>query len=225
MSLRSTGLCLVAFCLALGCRQAVQAPTVQSGPAGSAAALPVQADPAALRALLEQTTGRTARPFMTYDFGRARDSRAISVVVEESKAPGLVTQLRPRMPAGWLVFAGTDRWLGEEDHGDQVELVMAPGDDQFDILRLARSNAVNYDMMTEDLIRKLTAYDSAVGLEIFQANTDTVVARLKTLPPDLARFANDVYEFCPDVVDQGTGSVEALQAELRESQLLYLWWD
>jgi hypothetical protein len=175
--------------------------------------------------MLKEVTGEPVRPFMTYDFGRSQDTRAISAVVPNADALELVSQVRPRLPTGWLVFAGTDSWLGNEDHGDRVELVVGPGDDQFDILRLARSDAVNYDMMTEDLVRKLKTFDKEVGLDILQANTDTVVARIKRLPPDLSTFAKDVYEFCPDVVDQGVGSVEALQAELRRTHQLYLWWD
>jgi len=106
---------------------------------------------------------------MTYDFGRSRDAHAVSVVVAKDRYLDLVEQLRPRIPPGWLIFAGTDRWLGDEDHGDGVELVIGPGNDQFDALRLARSDAINYDMMTEDLIRKLKEYDSQVGLTILQA--------------------------------------------------------
>ena len=58
-----------------------------------------------------------------------------------------------------------------------------------------------------------------------QANTDTVIAQLKSVPADLDAFAADVYDFCPDIVDQGVGSVDALKTELRKTRLLYLWWD
>jgi hypothetical protein len=34
-----------------------------------------------------------------------------------------------------------------------------------------------------------------------------------------------MYDFCPDIVDQGVGSVKALATELRRSRSLYFWWD
>ncbi len=45
---------------------------------------------------------------------------------------------------------------------------MAPGNDQFDILRVAASDAVNYDMLTEDLIRELRAWHRDFGIDIWR---------------------------------------------------------
>jgi hypothetical protein len=80
-------------------------------------------------------------------------------------------------------------------------------------------------MGTEDLIRKLRQWDDAYGIDIYMADTDTIQLRLKRLPPDLPAFAKEVYAFCPDIVDQGVGSVEALEQAIRESREVYLWWD
>ena len=44
-------------------------------------------------------------------------------------------------------------------------------------------------------------------------------------PADMDAFAREVYEFCPDVVEQGVGTVKALADEMRRSGILYLWWD
>jgi hypothetical protein len=162
---------------------------------------------------------------MTFDFGRDRDERALSVVVPRADGATLVHKLRPAAPTGWLVFVGTDQWLGDEQHKDAVEIVIGPGSDQFDILRLARSDAINYGMGTEELIRKLKSYDATVGLDILQANTDTVVSQLLRLPTDPDAFVADVYAFCPDIVDQGTGTVAALRDEIQRTRVLFLWWD
>jgi hypothetical protein len=34
-----------------------------------------------------------------------------------------------------------------------------------------------------------------------------------------------VHEFCPDLGDLGTGTVEALAAEMRRNRSVYPWWD
>jgi hypothetical protein len=38
-------------------------------------------------------------------------------------------------------------------------------------------------------------------------------------------LAQHLYEFCPDIVDQGCGSVDALADELAMTGRLVLWWD
>jgi hypothetical protein len=175
--------------------------------------------------LLEQVSGEKPRPYMTYDFGRGQDPRAVSVVVPESEALNLVAELHPYVPAGWLAFAGTYSWAGTEQHDNATEVVIGPGSNQFDIVRLARTDGVNYDLSTADVIRKLKSYDTQVGIQILQANTDTVVVRIKRLPRDVPAFSRDVYRFCPDIVDQGAGSVAALETDLTKNRMLYFWWD
>lgn len=48
---------------------------------------------------------------------------------------------------------------------------------------------------------------------------------MKRLPEDLYAFAASLYEFCPDIVEQGCGSVEALAEEIAREQTVHLWWD
>ncbi len=61
-------------------------------------------------------------------------------------------------------------------------------------------------------------------IDIVRAETDTVVFGLVNVPRDLAAFAEDLYKFCPDIVDQGAGSIEALQENVAGGRVL-LWWD
>jgi hypothetical protein len=42
---------------------------------------------------------------------------------------------------------------------------------------------------------------------------------------DPGALAQRIYAFCPDVVDQGHGSVAALAGSLAKEAALYLWWD
>ncbi len=123
-----------------------------------------------------------------------------------------------------MAFIGTTQWLGDEQH-EGAELVVGPGASQLDIPRLARTNATNYDMGTEDLVRKLREYDQDYGLDVYHAETDTIEFMLLNTPEDLSGFAVDLYEFCPDVVDQGVGSVAALEGSIEALGQVYLWWD
>jgi hypothetical protein len=41
---------------------------------------------------------------------------------------------------------------------------------------------------------------------------------------DAKNLAERMYEFCPDIVDQGVGDKDKLVAELEKGKL-YFWWD
>lgn len=177
-----------------------------------------------LHSLVERVSGELVRDYMTHDFGRARSSAGISVIVPEGDALDVVAAIRAKLGAGYSAFLGTTLWLGDEVHPGEVEVVVAPIEEKWDILRLARTDAVNYDMQTEDVIDWLSARDSMLQIDILQANTDTVFAALGAVPADIDSFLKELYEFCPDIVDQGTGSVEGLR-EMIDGRVLYLWWD
>ena len=168
--------------------------------------------------------GRPCRSFATRDFGREQNTEARSVLVTESDAPSLVDKLRRELGPGLIAFVGCTRSLADPpDAGSK--LVVALGTSQFDILRVAQSDAVNCDMDTEDLVRKLQEYDSKYGIDVFHAETDTIEFRFRALPTDLPAFCNDLYEFCPDIVDQGVGTVEELEKEVAKTGTVFLWWD
>lgn len=174
---------------------------------------------------LSVISGSSLRNYSTRDFGRDRYPEARSVIVPKARARQVLQALRSELGPGLIAFIGTTQWLGDEKHEDGEEVVVANGDSQFDILRVARSDAVNYDMVTDDLIKKLTEYHRKYDIDIFHAETDTIEFRFSKLPADLAVFCNDLYKFCPDIVDQGVGTVEDLENVIRRSNEVLLWWD
>lgn len=92
-------------------------------------------------------------------------------------------------------------------------------------MRLAATDACNHDLGTEELISKLEEYDEEHGIDVYLAETDTVEFALLSIPEDLPAFAADLYEFCPDIVDQGIGSVAELAEVVGAFGVVYLWWD
>ncbi len=171
------------------------------------------------------------REFSTRDFGREPFPDCVSVVIPgggsmvQDAAVSALAKVRKALPPGTVAWLGTTRWLGKEKNEDKVELAIGPGKDQFDILRNAQSDACNYDMMTEDLVAKLTRYDKAYGIDILHAETDTIEFDVTGEVADWDAFAQDLYKFCPDIVDQGIGSVEGLREALIDTGRVYLWWD
>ena len=175
-------------------------------------------------AILREVTSQRVRAYSTRDFGRDKYDGARSVFVNEDDADRLLARVRSELGTGLVAFIGTERSHAEPKPVG-VELVVGPGETQFDILRIAASDAVNFDMETEDLIKVLKVWDEAYGIDILRAQTDTIAFHLKSMPIDMKKFAAEVYDFCPDIVDQGTGSVEELQEEITKTRTVLLWWD
>jgi hypothetical protein len=181
--------------------------------------------PDAIVDLLRSISGREPRMASHYDFGRAAYAGAVSVIEPETSARALVAELRAKLPTGWVAYYGTTRWLGDEKHDGSAEVVVGPGASQLDILRLARSDGVNHGLSTDAIVKRLGDWDATYGIDIFHAETDTIELELKTLPADMTAFAQELYAFCPDIVDQGVGSVAKLAESVKATREIYLWWD
>jgi len=174
--------------------------------------------------LLRQITGAEVRPYSTRDFGREKYDGAISVLVDEKKAESTLAAVRKELPTGLVAYIGTTRSLTHPP-ATGVELVVGLGTGPLDIIELAKTDAVNYGMVTKDLKAKLAQWDKVYGIDIWQAETDTIQLRLNKMPSNLKAFAKEVYKFCPDIVDQGVGTESALLQAIKEQKGLYLWWD
>lgn len=198
---------------------------------------------------LASISGLEVHDFSHVDFGREQNPQCISVLVEQSKsginpfkavadrvagvfgnpiarkhADTILRELRGKLPPGYVAFVGTTTWHGKfKPNG--VELVVGPGESQMDIVRLAQTDACNYDMDTEALVERLAKYDEQVGIDITHAETDAIDFDLCKLPEDIESFAADLYEFCPDLIDQGFGSIPALISEIKSHKKICLWWD
>ena len=75
------------------------------------------------------------------------------------------------------------------------------------------------------MLAKYTEWSKKFGLKLVGAGQDWIEAEFAHPPTDWKAFAYEVYAFCPDVVDQGSGSVSALAKEMKAKNYVYLWWD
>src|SRR5262245_12299411 len=76
-----------------------------------------------------------------------------------------------------------------------------------DKIETAGTSAGNYGMDTGAICAKIQSWSGLCSLRILSADRASIKIAFDTLPEDMDAFASDVYEFCPDVVDQGTGCV------------------
>lgn len=109
--------------------------------------------------------------------------------------------------------------------GEPDEVCVMFALDDMDILRYEQTDGINYDITTDSLISVLREWSKELGLTVVGASSDWVDATIEKEPSDWNALAAKVYMFCPDVVEQGAGSVEALAEEMKRNKTLYLWWD
>lgn len=89
--------------------------------------------------------------------------------------------------------------------------------DKYEPLLKAGTNAANYEMYTADLIEHLKEWDKAYGIELSDVASDRVVVRFDRLPSDVMLLAKDVYEFCPDTIDQHFGCFKEMVDHAEET--------
>jgi hypothetical protein len=79
--------------------------------------------------------------------------------------------------------------------------------DDFSLIREQHTSAPNFDLDTEAIIAELRRWKSLCSFRVTDAEGDRASIEFDTLPADMDAFVKELYAFCPDLVDQGTGCV------------------
>ncbi|GMN07184.1 DUF4253 domain-containing protein [Croceitalea sp. MTPC5] len=149
------------------------------------------------------------------------EPNAIEFEINGDNSLDLVLRLKDKLkPMGYYVFRSEQNFGYSKD-----KIAVIKTEDQFDILRYQATNGGNYDIDTDSIINELKRWDEKYNLEILGADFDWVEGQFLNPPKNFTALADKMYEFCPDIVDQGTGDIETLEEELSQSNQLFLWWD
>jgi hypothetical protein len=145
----------------------------------------------------------------------------IVISVPEDKTDHILALLRRELrPLKYLPF------VAEMNAGLKIEKIgIVKGMDQYEILRIMHTNGNEYDILNQDVIERLKEWEIHSPFDIIGADNDWVEIEFKTLPNDLKSFTEEVYDFCPDAVDQGPGSIEGLIKDIKSTKRLFLWWE
>lgn len=82
------------------------------------------------------------------------------------------------------------------------------------------TNGINCDIDTEDIVKKLMDWDQRYGICFENVTHDGLLVHFKSLPGDadaLHALGEEIYDFCPDVIDQGFGCMDDM-LEMLEAQ-------
>ena len=157
------------------------------------------------------------------DEGRVVTTSGVSIPMRSTLVSAFLEQVRPRFLAhGFYVFRA-EQSFGIAGEPDRIAIL--PTADQLEVVRTIGTSAPNYDIANRDIVAWLRALHTEHPFTITGAGTDWLAARFAATPGDPALLARRINAFCPDVVEQGVGSVRALADEIEKTGQLYCWWD
>ncbi len=133
----------------------------------------------------------------------AKEADGVAVAVKRDEIAPMIAKLQPQiLPRGYRVF-----WSGMNDASGRTlgdAIVALKTTDEYDILRMRQTNGLNYNVSTEDVLQKLLSWRKECEFEIMGADSAWVAIWFNSLPRSLCAFAEEIYDFGPDTVEQGT---------------------
>jgi len=88
---------------------------------------------------------------------------------------------------------------------DTDEVLILKTDDPYAAIRLRGTDGADYGVSNGDIIDRLQDWRQLCELRVVGAAWDWVAIQFETLPEKICAFAEEVYLFCPDTVEQGAG--------------------
>lgn len=122
---------------------------------------------------------------------------------------------------GYYLFR-YDTNYGIGGNPDRVGLL--PTTDKYAVIAAMETNGANFDIGTAGIIAWLKDLEAGQPFVLTGIGFDYLEGFFTTPIKDRKALARRMYQFCPDIVDQGVGSVAKLEDELRKGSL-YFWWD
>ena len=96
--------------------------------------------------------------------------------------------------------------------------------DQYEVIKLVKTEAPNFDHTTEDIIEKIKSWAKYSKLQLTVVDNDRIEGLILDKPKYIEKFAKEIYDFAPDVVEQGTLTKKVLVEDLKKGNF-WLWWD
>lgn len=113
----------------------------------------------------------------------------------------------------------------DDNWNSLYDVTIVKANNQYDVLKIMNTEGVNYDVTNEQVISKIKEWDEKVGLKIIVADVSRIEAYISKLPNDLDEFTQEVYELCPDVIEQGYGDMDEMIKDYKTNKYFWMWWD
>lgn len=118
-------------------------------------------------------------------------------------------------------------WSNEKPF-DKVVIALIPTSDWTEVPAYMKFGGYNDCPASEWHVAALRHWRDLYGVQLVGVSHDTLDLRIARRPEtreEAAAQAIAIYNYCPDVVDQGSGSVSELARDILNQNWWYLWWD
>jgi ankyrin repeat protein len=109
--------------------------------------------------------------------------------------------------------------------GGATTLLLFPTKDKYAVIRACGTDGGMCDVGTREIVAWLKKLEKKEPFELLGCGQDFIAGRFLKRPRNARQLANKIHTFCPDVVEQGSGTVSRLADELARTQRFVLWWD
>ena len=150
-----------------------------------------------------------------------RKSSAILFRMPSNVAEQIVKEHQKRLLEKGCYIVALEHNDGSDDDG----LLALPTTDQFTVIAFVGTDGINYDINNYLVIRWMRNLYRDQPFMITGCGKDFLEGKFIELLHDPGALAKRMYTFCPDIVDQGTRTVDNLAKEIKETNSLYFWWD
>jgi len=146
----------------------------------------------------------------------------VSFEVPQDKVQAVLSQAHTDFLARGFYLFRYDQSFGIGGSPDKIGLL--PTTDKYAVMAAMETNGDNYEISPTGVIAWMKELEAEQPFILTGIGFDYLEGRFTDPVKDPGGLARRMYEFCPDIVDQGVGSVEKLAAELQKGSL-YFWWD
>jgi hypothetical protein len=140
----------------------------------------------------------------------------LSLLVPEAGAVDLTAQLQSELkrhgtqalvtatdPKEFSYIFGEGVLAEKSEYEKEALLVFFQAETPQPLFWVRGTNGENYDLGTDKILAKFKDWSERCEFTVLGAGFDWVELRFKTLPVNVEEFAEEVYDFCPDTLDQG----------------------
>jgi hypothetical protein len=138
------------------------------------------------------------------ELGELEDVDGIAVTALRDEVMPIIGKLQPQLlPHGYRAFWSETCAANGSSRSEVVALLK--GVDDSAIVRLQRTSGGNYGVSNAAILEKVQSWRGQCELQLVGAGGAWVAIQFTTLPDNVCAFAEEIYEFCPDSVEQGVG--------------------
>ena len=146
----------------------------------------------------------------------------VSFDVPQKKLEAILRQAHTNFLARGFYLFRYQQSFGIGGQPDKIGLL--PTIDKYEVMAAMDTNGDNYNIGTAGVIAWMKELEQEQPYILTGIGFDYMEGFFTAPLKDPKALAQRMYQFCPDIVDQGTDTVAKLARELRNGKL-YFWWD